>query len=184
MIKVQCCTVEWCDRIAKATGLCGMHYQRRYNGLDMDAPPGRLGLRKCTAPGCLRKHEAKGYCKIHYLRLNAGYPLEGRPLRKAVGSTTHDGRGYLKEKVDSGRWIGQHRLVMERLIGRPLASHETVHHRNGVRDDNRIENLELWAHSHQPGQRSADTGQLFVRYAMRPFADALALGRAAQAGLV
>lgn len=38
----------------------------------------------------------------------------------------------------------QHRLVMEQVIGRPLTASERVHHRNGRRDDNRPENLELW----------------------------------------
>jgi hypothetical protein len=45
---------------------------------------------------------------------------------------------------------------MEREIGRPLRPGESVHHRNGVRDDNRRENLELWSSSHPAGQRVED----------------------------
>lgn len=71
-----------------------------------------------------------------------------------------DKHGYQVQYRSNGNgrraWITQHRQTMEQHLGRPLLAHETIHHKNGNRADNRIENLELWSSRHGKGQRVED----------------------------
>jgi hypothetical protein len=63
--------------------------------------------------------------------------------------------GYRKITTDDGVFL-EHRYLMSKYLGRSLKENETVHHKNGVRDDNRIENLELREGNHGPHQRVED----------------------------
>lgn len=66
------------------------------------------------------------------------------------GGRTVDKGGYILVRVPAHPganhcgYVREHRLVMEKKLGRPLTDTEVVHHVNGVTDDNRPENLELF----------------------------------------
>lgn len=76
-----------------------------------------------------------------------------QPIKKyAKAGEGHINRdGY---RVIAGAF--EHRQIMEVMLARPLHPDETVHHKNGIRDDNRPENLELWSTYHPFGQKVTD----------------------------
>jgi hypothetical protein len=59
-------------------------------------------------------------------------------------------------RARASRYVFEHILVAEELLGRYLEPGESIHHRNGVRDDNRPENLELWTRPQPSGIRVSD----------------------------
>lgn len=73
-----------------------------------------------------------------------------------AGGKSLNGDGYVVYRYAPGKTMLEHRYVMEQYLGRKLLNEESVHHINGVRNDNRIENLELWIGKHLKGIRKDD----------------------------
>lgn len=85
-----------------------------------------------------------------------------KKYKKPNGSGHRDPHGYVyinKVKHPNAQKRGriyQHTYVMSQYLNRPLTTNESVHHKNGIKDDNRIENLELWHKGQPAGQRLED----------------------------
>lgn len=122
----------------------------------------------CNIPGCTGKHKARGLCRFHYDQLTSKNPT-GVRKRTRLSEVDPDNpwtwgwhlnnKGYVLRVTTLGgkkRIKLEHRIVMEQHLGRELEPHENVHHINGVRHDNRPENLEIWSRSQPPGQRVSD----------------------------
>ncbi len=121
----------------------------------------------------LRKPESiKKKIKDEFLkrRIERGLPLDYPRMRSLPGEPwiNQDGYVYIRKNnhpnSQKNGTIYQHIFVMSEHLGRALHKKERVHHKNGDRTDNRIENLELWNVSQPSGQRVEDKIKFYKEF--------------------
>ena len=157
------------------TGYCSKHYARFRRG-QLDAEGNELRPLKrvasyegmeCLVSGCSNRPDTYGLCDRHRQQAQSGIidwkgnklrePRHGGPTRGKDIWTAN--RGYRKCRVeghphaDQYGFVLEHRLVMEEVLDRYLDPNEVVHHRDGDRQNNSPDNLEvLLRKTHNPGK--------------------------------
>lgn len=150
------CSKEWITRSGNLVCNSCQHELRKHPCEDCGAIVDKRAKRCLACAAKLRRGDKAPNSKGgRTFQTHSGYVLvlaRDHPRAGAHGS------GYVREHV----------LVMEEALGRYLLPGENVHHRNGVKTDNRIENLELWVKSQPAGQRVEDIAdwavELLTRY--------------------
>lgn len=148
------CSIQGCSKPHVAKGLCSMHYVRVLRTGSTDRIK-RIAAPVCSVTDCTKKSVGKDLCQLHYRRWKTTGSTD-KPPAKRINS-------YKRVKTPEGIKY-EHRYKMEQSLGRTLYPFESVHHKNGQKSDNRLENLELWTTHQWSGQRVSDLIEFVKRY--------------------
>lgn len=103
-----------------------------------------LGFCKC---GCGKKFpnlkNSNGYLKYYIQCHNRNTPKQGKDHPNWKGGRPINGHGYTMLRIGKRKYKEEHREVLSKYLGRELKSNEHVHHKNRIKTDNRIENLQI-----------------------------------------
>ena len=170
------CSVDECQNPYYSRGYCSKHYSRfTKTGDPLKTPTGRMrGVYQiCAVPLCNRTDTSKGYCFKHY-RLWRRWGVPEKQRGKHGRYRFINSGGYVRickpghPNSNSDGWILEHRFVMSEHLGRPLLPTEIVHHRNGKRQQNTINNLELLTRASLPPGHAPTTcpncGHVFTSF--------------------
>jgi hypothetical protein len=162
------CSVDGCHIGRRsAQGYCLKHYKRWKNhGTTDNLAPKPLTSRTCLVTTCSSSaRHYPAFCDKHYRRQKTFGVTEDEDYRLLLSSRLgkrYNTSGYVifnfpehSNAAVNGALL-EHVYVMSKHLGRPLRRGENVHHKNGIRDDNCLKNLELWTTQQPPGKRVAD----------------------------
>jgi hypothetical protein len=171
------CQADKCEDFVSGHGLCKFHLGRKNKGIPLHQRRKQKYAEDaiCAADGCSKKPEANDLCRFHYGRSLKAIDLnQPMPVRRIVSFIptleeldslcwSKNAHGYMAAKANK-KIILQHRAIWEAHNGRKLQRFENIHHKNGIRHDNRIENLELWTKTQPCGQRPEDLVSWVIDY--------------------
>ena len=112
----------------------------------------QLDKRPCGICGGLKQRKSKVCQKCHFLSKQYPYSQKRHKSKDVYLYFYYKAHPYADR---TGR-ILEHRLIFEQKLGRYLLPFESIHHKNNIRIDNRIENLELWSKVQPSGARVKD----------------------------
>lgn len=153
--------------------VCGRNFERPRNVSYKNYEKRRFCSLKCfgattrknrLCPLCkkpVQNRNNKKYCSWNCAKLRPELRRKKGDHQSWKGGRSIDPSGYVRVRIYEENpyysmrlqhgYVQEHRLVMAEMMGRPLEDYETVHHKNGIRDDNRKENLELRTGRHGKG---------------------------------
>lgn len=107
--------------------------------------------------------DSRCYGRAHGYRLGPDHPQwkggvrhSGGYVHLLVNCVEPEDRDLFRAMQNKREMVKEHRFVVAKSLGRPLSRGESVHHRNGITTDNRLENLELWQGKHPSGIKAGD----------------------------
>lgn len=118
------CSSHYRNRDKKRTILCNQC------GKEFERPNCHIGERNFCSKECALKYT-----------VDNGLMAEANHTNWKGGKSTQD--GYIFKRIGKGKYVGEHRLIMEKEIGRVLRDDEIIHHVDRNKLNNRIDNLQI-----------------------------------------